>query len=451
MNTHSPHTHPDNSNKLLIKGLITGLLILIMLIPTLFVNNLIKEREELQKQVVQEVSSKWASAQTIAGPYFTIPYTSIESDANGKQLQIIKNLMFLPENLSANGNIIPEETHRSIYHVLLYKTDVQLKGTFNLQIPDDVSKENIDFSKAKICLGITDFKGIEEKITIKLNGANITLTPGLPNRELSEYGLSAPVNLTADDFLKPISFETSVKVKGSEQLHFLPLAANSQFTLQSKWKNPSFDGNTIPNTRSVDDKGFTATWKFNEANLPFTTVIREGVSKTAINSFGVSMLQPADQYAKTMRSVKYAILFIGLTFALFFIIELMQQKPFHPVQYVLVGLALIIFYTLLLSISEVLAFDLAYLIAATATVSLITLYAKGHFQSWKVASLFAAVLAGLYAFIFVLIRLEDTALLVGSIGLFIVLALVMYASRKVNWYGQSPANTINTQLPNETI
>ncbi len=451
MNSQHTNTPTDNSNKLLIKGLITGLLILIMLIPTLFVNNLVQEREELQKQVVKEVSSKWASAQTIAGPYFTIPYNSFETDANGKQLKVVKTLMFLPENLIANGKIIPEETHRSIYHVLLYKTDVQLKGKFNLQIPEDILKENLDFSKAKICLGITDFKGIEEKISIKLNGTNTTLIPGLPNRELSEYGLSALVNLAGDDFLKPISFETSVKVKGSEQLHFLPLAANSQFTLQSKWKNPSFDGNTIPNTRTVDENGFTATWKFNEANLPFTTVVREGLPRTALNSFGVSMLQPADQYGKTMRSVKYAILFIGLTFALFFIIELMQQKPFHPVQYVLVGLALIIFYTLLLSISEVLAFDLAYLIAATATVSLITLYAKGHFQSWKVASVFAAVLASLYAFIFVLIRLEDTALLVGSIGLFIVLALVMYASRKVNWYGNNTSKTFDTPLSTEIL
>jgi inner membrane protein len=164
-------------------------------------------------------------------------------------------------------------------------------------------------------------------------------------------------------------------------------------------------------------------------------VIYEGTLKDNISSFGVSMLQPADQYGKTMRSVKYAILFIGLTFALFFIVELMQQKPVHPVQYALVGLALIIFYTLLLSISEFIAFDLAYLVAATATVTLITLYAKGHFQSWKTASVFAAVLSSLYGFIFILIRLEDTALLVGSIGLFIVLALVMYASRKVNWYG----------------
>ena len=143
-------------------------------------------------------------------------------------------------------------------------------------------------------------------------------------------------------------------------------------------------------------------------------------------------------YNKTMRSVKYAILFIGLTFAFFFIIELMQHKPFHPVQYVLVGLALVIFYTLLLSISEYILFDYAYLVAALATIFLITFYAKGHFESWKTAGIFFGLLSCLYSFIFILIRLEDTALLVGSIGLFIVLALVMYTSRKINWYGNTP-------------
>jgi inner membrane protein len=229
----------------------------------------------------------------------------------------------------------------------------------------------------------------------------------------------------------------SLKIKGSERLYFTPLAGNSSFVMQSKWSNPSFDGNALPTERTVGDSGFKAKWNFNKASLPFTTVLK----RTEINknnfAFGVAMVQPADQYAKTSRSVKYAILIIGLTFALFFIIELMQKKALHPVQYVLVGLALSIFYTLLLSISEIILFDYAYLIAATATVILIMLYAKGHFNNWATASIFGGILSALYGFIFVLIRLEDTALLVGSIGLFIVLALVMYASRKINWYHPS--------------
>ena len=227
-----------------------------------------------------------------------------------------------------------------------------------------------------------------------------------------------------------------VKINGSEQLHFVPLAGNSTFSLTSTWPDPKFDGSNLPTSRNVGSQGFTAKWNFNKANLPFGTAIKDFDFKKEPFAFGVTMIQPADQYAKTMRSVKYAILFIGLTFALFFIIEIMQQKPVHPVQYVLIGIALVIFFTLLLSISEFILFDYAYLIAAAATISLISLYAKGHFNSLKTAGVFASLLACLYGFIFVLIRLEDTALLVGSIGLFIVLAVVMYASRKINWYGE---------------
>ena len=210
------------------------------------------------------------------------------------------------------------------------------------------------------------------------------------------------------------------------------------------WKNigtsyASFDGNSLPTQRTVSDSGFKAQWSFNRANLAFGTVVKSGALKIGTTAFGVSLVQPADQYNKTTRSVKYSVLLIGLTFALFFIIELMQKNPLHPVQYVLVGLALVIFYTLLLSISEYILFDFAYLTAAAATVLLISLYAKSHFKTWKSAAVFGSLLSALYGFIFILIRLEDTALLIGSIGLFIILALVMYGSRKIEWYSNNLA------------
>lgn len=427
-------TKENHGNKALIKGMITGGLILVMLIPTIFIMNLIKEREQRQAEVVKDVSSKWASAQTITGPYIFIPYQQIEKSADGKELIKTKQLLFLPDNLEVDGNIIPEQRLRSIYKVLLYKSQINSKGNFVLQLPKDVDVASLALNDAKICVGITDFKGIEKKIDLVLNGATYTLSPGLPTDQLDKSGLSASIALTAENIGKAISFSFPLQIKGSEQLHFVPLSGNSQFTMKSAWANPSFDGNSIPSERNVTQDGFQAKWEFNKANLPFGTVLKESVAKYDELAFGISMVQPADQYAKTTRSVKYAILIIGLTFSLFFIIELMQKKPVHPVQYVLIGLSLVIFYTLLLSISEFLLFDLAYLVAALATILLITLYAKGHFKSWKTAGIFALLMSVLYAFIFVLIRLEDTALLVGSIGLFIVLALVMYASRKINWY-----------------
>jgi len=241
---------------------------------------------------------------------------------------------------------------------------------------------------------------------------------------------------------KPLNYLINIKIKGSEMLHFVPLSGNSHYSLESSWPNPSFDGNNLPSERSVSKKGFTAVWSFNKANLPFGTVLNDFKFDQSALAFGITMIQPADQYAKTNRSIKYAILIIGLTFSLFFIIELMQRRPIHPVQYVLIGLGLVIFYSLLLGISEFVEFDFAYLIASIATIVLIGLYAKAHFKSWRASGIFTGVLTLLYGFIFILIRLEDTALLVGSIGLFIILALTMYASKKVNWYGNPEVSVI---------
>jgi inner membrane protein len=434
-------------NKILVKGIITGALILLMLIPTMFVSNLVTEREERQQQVVKEVSSKWASKQTISGPYLYIPYTISQSDSTGKQILANKHLWVLPNNLNIDGEIIPETRTRSIYKVLLYKANLKSKGNFSIQIPSDINPSSLQLGAVKICYGISDFKGIEEAISINTNGNKIELSPGLPANDIDSIGLSAPIQLNPADLDKTINFTMDVKLKGSEEIHFLPLSGNSQFALHSTWNSPSFDGNNLPSERVVDEKGFHASWTFNKANLPFGTTLTAFNIDKKNYGFGVTMLQPADQYAKTTRSVKYAILLIGLSFSLFFIVELLQKKPVHPVQYTLVGLALVIFYSLLLSISEFLVFDLSYAIAAAATILLITLYAKGHFESWKTAGLFAAVLSGLYGFVFILIRLEDTALLVGSVGLFLVLALVMYASRKIKWYNQPVERTLSQAVP----
>ncbi len=430
-------TTSNQINKPVTKGLITAALILLMLIPTWFISSLVEERQARQAGVVKDVAAKWATAQTVTGPYLYIPYYRKEKDAGGKELVTTQYVLVLPDELSVTADIIPEQRLRSIYKVLLYRSSVTTKGNFVLQLPKDIDPLSLKLADARVCIGISDFKGIEKKVDIRFNGNTYTLMPGLPATNIDSAGLSAAIDLTQSMIGSTLAFDMPLQLKGSEQLHFVPLGGNSQFSIRSAWTDPSFDGTVLPGERNVTSDGFTAKWVFNKANLPFGTVLKDArINKEAL-SFGVSMLQPADQYAKTTRSVKYAVLIIGLTFSLFFIIELMQKKAVHPVQYVLIGLALVIFYTLLLSISEFIFFDNAYLVAASATVSLISLYARGHFNSWKTAGIFASVLSGLYSFIFILIRLEDTALLLGSIGLFIILALVMYASRKINWYGNS--------------
>lgn len=423
------------SNRILIKGVITGALILLLLIPAYYITNLVTERQQRQAEVVAEVSNKWATRQILSGPYFTLPYTHTYTNDTGKTYTVKTNLFLFADDLKVSGELFPENRQRSIYKVLLYKSSLKLSGSFKTQWPADINTANIDFANAKLCFGLSDFKGLEEEIKINFNNQQYALSPGLPATGISETGLSVPISLQSETLNTAIPFSLTVKLRGSESLHFLPLAANSRFDLKSKWQHPSFDGNVLPNDHQLSKDGFNAYWTFNRANLPFNMVVLADKFKDDNLDFGVSMVQPADQYDKTMRSIKYAVLFIGLTFAFFFIIELLQKKPFHPVQYILVGLALLIFYTLLLSVSEFILFDYAYAVAALATVTLISLYAKSHFTKWSIAGVFAAALSCLYAFIFVLIRLEDTALLLGSIGLFIILASAMFLSRRIKWYG----------------
>lgn len=426
------------SNTILIKSVVTAVLILIMLVPTSFIQSLITEREDRQKEVVEEVSSKWALPQTVSAPYLVVPYT------DGGNTKDKKNLVVLPEQLNVNGSITEENRPRSIYKVLLYKSKLNFSGNFH-PVLNTADSAVLLLNEAKLCFGLSDFRGIEDKLSVSVNNNAYTLLPGLPDNSIDSTGLSVPVSITAGELDKGINFNMDISLRGSGGLHFLPLGSYSNFNIQSSWPGPSFDGNTLPAERKISDSGFLATWKFNAANLPFTSVIKDAKINTKGLDFGVSLVQPADQYVKSMRSAKYAILIIGLTFVLFFVFELMQKKPVHPVQYMLVGMALVIFYTLLVSISEMILFDYAYTIAAVATIVLISLYAKSHFKTWRSAIIFALLLSGLYGFIYVLISLEDTALLVGSIALFIVVAVIMYVTRKINWYQPEPRPALNIQ------
>ena len=362
----SYETKPNPSNRILIKGAITAALIGIMMIPTVFISDLVRERQQRNEAVVKEVNSRWAMAQTLSGPYIFLPYKLFTTDAAGKPLVTFNHSLIIPENKQVAGKITHEIRERSIYKVLLYRSALTDQGNFILNLPNGVTADQVQWPNAKICFGISDFKGIEEKLVVHFNGTDNELSPGLPIGigDADEKGLSAPIQISAADLGKSVNYQMNIKIKGSEMLHFVPLGGNSHYTLESAWPSPSFDGSNLPSERTVTKNGFTAAWNFNKANLPFGTVLNDFKFDQSALAFGVTMVEPADQYAKTNRSIKYAILIIGLTFSLFFIIELMQRKPIHPVQYVLIGLALVIFYSLLLAISEFIAFDYAYLIAS---------------------------------------------------------------------------------------
>ncbi|HVX50681.1 MAG TPA: cell envelope integrity protein CreD [Chitinophagaceae bacterium] len=414
------------SNKILIKSVVIGALVLIMLIPSNLVQHLITERQDRQQQVVEEVSSKWAKPQTLSAPYLSIPYYLNGNPAQKKQL------VLLADELKVKGEITEEDRKRSIFKVMLYRTSLVFSGSF--RYPQNIDSSTLILKDARLCFGLSDFRGIEDKLEIKLGNTVYSLTNGLPNTIIDSTGLSCPVSITGTELANSIGFNTAINLRGSASLHFLPVASFSNYEIKSSWPNPSFDGNTLPLQRHISGQGFLANWKFNAANLPFSNIVTSSFANHSDIVFGVTLIQPVGQYVKSMRSAKYAILIIGLTFALFFTFELLQKRPVHPVQYALIGIALVIFYTLLVSISEMMLFEYAYLIAAAATTVLISLYAKTHFKTTRSAVIVCFLLIGLYSIIYILISLEDTALLTGSIALFIAVAVIMYVTRKINWY-----------------
>jgi inner membrane protein len=433
-------------NKLVIKAFFIGFLILALLIPTFFIMFLVTDREQRRKEVVQEVSSKWAGAQTVIGPFLMIPYYEEQTNKANQVITNKKYLYLLPDELNINGKILPQIRHRSIFKVPVYNSSLQMTGKFKIAKPDKlpVAMAALHFEDAVVCMGITDFKGIGENLQLKWNDIACNFETGLPDIDWMKEGISNPLKLTADELVNGTSnFSINLSLKGSESLYVTPLGSNTKVHFESEWPNPAFDGKYLPDTNTVSNKGFAADWKILQFNRSypqyFTNSSHYSIAESA---FGINLLQPVDAYGQTMRSVKYAVLIIALTFFVYFFLEIYYRRSVHPLQYILIGFALVIFYTLLLSISEYLQFAQAYLISAAATVLLISWYTKGIFKQWPIVLLFAFILSLLYIFIYVIIQLQDDALLFGSIGLFVLLTIIMYFSRKVNWNNEEKNKVI---------
>lgn len=453
---------------LTIKGLIVGFLILLLLIPALIIGNLIEERSERQKEVAREVSGKWASRQTLTGPILMIPYleTSTERVKEGKSVSEIekqerKMCYVLPDQLKIDGQLETQIRKRSIFSIAVYQVDARVEGTF---APVDfeelgVRPEDLLLAEAQVCFGVSDFRGIQEQLSIVWDGEakplrtgaakTAVLAAGMEFDGQDDYrtyqeinrpasGLSAPVNLSAGD---AHTFSVELKLRGSEQFNVTPLGKTTEVKLASSWPDPSFRGMFLPNNpATITKEGFEAEWKVMYLNRDYPQSWK-GDDAYAVRSsdFGVELLQPTDNYAKTLRSVKYAILLIALTLVLYFLLEVLQRRNVHPLQYAMVGLALCLFYTLLLSIGEYTGFNWAYLIATAATISLIGWYSYSIFKKRGIVLLIVSVLGILYLFIFILLQLQDGALLAGSVGLFVLLAAIMHYSRKVDWQNEDAA------------
>lgn len=436
-----------SGTKLLIKSLIIGGIILILLIPTFYVQNLIHEREQRQKEAIAEVSSKWSSKQNITGPILVLPYTYKSSDSAKTASR--QYAYFLPDELVINSNVLPQERSRGIYKVILYNAQVQMSGGFGsislekLKIP----AENVLWGEAFVKLHLSDTKGLNDELKLKWNDSTIALSQQNFEGASSGEGLAVNIPNATPETIKNIRFSTSININGSEQILFTPVGKTTTVNLTAKWPHPSFTGNTLPQPPTITKEGFTANWKslahkrdfpqqWKNASYSIDEMgsAQNGATyKLGSSSFGANLFIPVNDYQKTMRSVKYAILCILLTFAAFFLMDVIHKKSVHPFQYGLVGLALILFYVLLLSFSEYIGFNTSYGIAALATIGLIGWFIKGVLASGRLSSLLSVVLLFVYSYVFTILQLQDYALLLGSIGLFITLAVIMYFSRKIQW------------------
>jgi inner membrane protein len=428
----------DAHSSVLLKLFLTFFLGLLLLIPTNMIDELVTERQATRDQAEREVSSKWGFTQTVGGPILTVPYTVRQLDGKMQVIGRETNFAhFIPSKLAINGDVRPQVLHRGIYDVVLYGSDLQFTGAFAK--PDfkelGIADEDIQWSDAFISLGIPDMRGIKETIQLKWNDSTITFQSGLLSRDQFESGVSAPLDagiLNAERELNTFSFKLALN--GSKQLKFLPLGRETSVKLTSSWANPSFDGAFLPETRQISDGGFTASWKILDLNRNFPQQWIGNSQSVQGSEFGVELLLPVDNYQKTTRSVKYAAMFIGLTFLTFFLVEILNKMRVHPIQYLLVGFAIIIFYLLLLSFSEQFEFGIAYLIGSAGVVGMITLYMGAVFKRRSITALVFLILSLLYGYLYVLLQLQDYSLMLGSVGLFLILGLVMYLTRKINWY-----------------
>ncbi|HAH49956.1 MAG TPA: cell envelope integrity protein CreD [Balneola sp.] len=426
---------PERDHSVLWKMGTIFIITLILLIPASLIKGLVNERQSTKSEAVAEVGDKWGTNQIITGPVLSIPYKSGHSNGLTNYIHI------LPESLNVNGEIIPQTLKRGIFEIAVYDSQSALSGKF--EFPDleklKVDPEALMLDQARLNLGISDMKGIENDIKVKWNNDEISFEPGVSHlhKDVLKTGISAPLTLSLSPTtqnLENADFKIQLNLKGSESLAFVPVGKETNVKIFSSWNSPSFNGDFVPKERTITETGFNASWIVTHLNRNFPQNWKN--SRPDLNSaaFGVDFYIPVDNYQKSERSIKYAILFIGLTFLVFFFIEVRNKRPVHPVQYSLIGIALCFFYLLLVSISEHLSFNFSYLIASSSTIIMVTGFTKAVLKNTNLTLMMGSILSTLYLFIFMLIQLEDYALLTRSIGLFLILGLIMFFSRKIDWY-----------------
>lgn len=427
-------------NSQLLRLFVLAFLALLLQIPVSMISGLVSERQQRNDAAVTEVSSKWGEAQSITGPALVVPYTHRwTDDAGGRPITRteMRNAIVLPERVAIHGTMTSEVRRRGIFSVPVYRLGMQVEGEFARPRLDElrVAPGDVDWRRAHLAVGVSDARAIQEATTLTWNGRPIDFLPGTGGFVEGGTGIHAPVAIA--DTTQRVRFAFPLALTGSLRVDVVPFARTTTFELAGDYPHPSFQGKWLPAERTVGEHAFTARWSipFLGRGYPQTWSSDSSMAETiAASRFGVELVNPVDHYHMASRSVKYAFLFILLTFATLWLIEVLAGVRVHPIQYLMLGGALCLFYLLELALSEHLGFPVAYALASVAVIGMVGGYSFAILRRASRAAIVAAGVALLYGYLYLLLMNEDYALLIGSVGLFVILGAIMFVTRRVDWY-----------------
>lgn len=430
-----------SQRSVLLKLATAGFIVLLLLIPSFMIQDLIREREAQRDHALRDISALWGGAQTLSGPILRIPFEYFESYVDDKGTtrtrKVRDHLLLLPKTLHITGQLTPEIRHRGIYNAVLYTGQVELSGEFaSLPATEAVLRTaTLLHHESTVLLGISDVRGIAQAVTLTVD-SSYAFEPGVVRNALVGSGIQArcAANLLGR------RFKISLALRGSERLGCLPTGQHTTVQLQAPWASPSFEG-AFAAKHNITDTGFEASWTVLSLNrdIPAYTLTDFPTQAAENYSFGVRLYQSVDEYQKAHRAVRYSAMIIFLLFLVFVFLEIRLALRIHPIQYMMVGFGILVFYVLLVAMGEFMSFAWAYLLGSVASVGLLTWYTQYIVHHRQKALTLGLFMAGLLGYFYTLVQLEEYALLVGAIGLFVILAGVLYFSRSINWYDSGTA------------
>ena len=430
---------------------VLAILALASFIPMGMIRSLITERAARRASVQHEIVARWGGGQDLRGPVLTVPYEVTLSDKEGKSTVETRVAVFLPESLTVTGELVPEVRRRGLFEQVVYTARLRFSGRFARPVFEawaGIAPERVRWAGARLSLGVPDLRGLVAVGELDWGGRRAAFGPRPAAGDLLPAGLKAEIaglgELAAGAAI-PYAFELTVR--GSAVIGFVPLGRETVVELAAPWPSPSFQGAVLPESHEISPAGFRARWRIphlsrgypqqwllgSESDRQALAEASTYRSEMGESSFGVALHLPADQYQQSTRAAKYGFLFVALTFLTYFVFALLHPVSLHPIHYLLVGAALCLFYLLQLAIAEHLGFGAAYAIAAAATVALVAAYSSAVLDRRWAAGLMAALLGALYGFLYVLLRAEDFALLLGGLGLFTILGAIMFLTRRTRW------------------